>query len=803
MRKTFEDALESWTGVVTRHSGLVITACLLLVGVSATQLPRLELDTSNESYLLENDPAIEAYGHLRAQFGRDEVIVVAFEPAEIFDLDFLRYLEGIHRVVEEEVPHLERVTSLINIRSVIGEGDELIVGDLLEEFPATDAELIALRERVLATPSYVGGVISPDGDITALIIETDAYSRVDFEDDTAGALAGFDDPSLEAPFPDQEPSQRPFLTPAENSATIESVKALIERHRMPHIPVYVSGSSMLAHEVSQGMKREVPIFFGLSLAVIAVALLALFRRMMPCAVVLLSVVLSTIGSFGTAAALGQSLSILSQILPSFILSVGVGYAVHLLAIYFQRLDGGDSPQAALVQAMRHSGPPIMMTALTTSVGLASFLIALMPPMRQFGLAAMLGVGWTLLFTLSLLPALISRLPMQARSGLGDAGITNVVLQRIGIGAARHPWKVVFSATLLAVACVISTFQLKASNNPIYYLAPENAFRVSFLYLDEHMKTSTSLELFIDAGEENALYEPEVMNRLDALGQYFMNFEHEGYRFTRTTSVVDIAKETHQALNANDPASYQIAQERAMLAQELFLFENSGSEDLERVVDPQFQKARYSALAQFRDGNLVARIIHEMQRDLPAILGPEITWSITGSSSLIARTVEATTTSLFRTYALALAVITPLMMLLIGSLRAGLVSMAPNLLPILLTLAIMPLLEVPLDLFTMMLGCIAIGLAVDDTLHFIHGFRSRYAETGDPYQAIEQTLNTTGRALLFTSIVLCSGFLVLTLSSMSNLQALGALTAFAIGAAFILDIIVTPALLILVYPKRDT
>jgi predicted RND superfamily exporter protein len=268
-------------------------------------------------------------------------------------------------------------------------------------------------------------------------------------------------------------------------------------------------------------------------------------------------------------------------------------------------------------------------------------------------------------------------------------------------------------------------------------------------------------------------------------------------------VVDIAKETHQALNANDPAAYEIAQERAMLAQEMFLFENSGSEDLERVVDPQFQKARYSALARFRDGNLVARVIHEMARDLPAILGPEITWSITGSSSLIARTVEATTASLVRTYALALAVITPLMMLLIGSLRAGLVSMAPNLLPILLTLAIMPLLQVPLDLFTMMLGCIAIGLAVDDTLHFIHGFRSRYAETGDPYQAIEQTLNTTGRALLFTSIVLCSGFLVLTLSSMSNLQALGALTAFAIGAAFILDIIVTPALLILVYPKRDT
>ena len=559
---------------------------------------------------------------------------------------------------------------------------------------------------------------------------------------------------------------------------------------------------MISHEVSEAMAREVPVFFGLSLAIIAIALFALFRRVTPCLVALLAVVLATVTSFGTAAALGHSLSILSQILPSFLLSVGAGYAVHLFAIYFQRLDAGDSSEAALVEAMRHSGPPILMTALTTTLGLASFLIAVMPPMRHFGVAAMLGVGWTLLFNLSLLPALISSLPMRARPGIGEAGVVNRLLRGIGMGSATHPRSVTLGAALLAIACILSVLRIEASNNPILYLAPEDPFRKSFLYLDEKLGTSTNLELFIDTHEENALYEPAVMNRLDALGEYFAEFEYEGFRFTRTTSVVDIAKETHQALNANTAAAYAIAQDRAMLAQELFLFENSGSEDLERVVDPQFQRARYTVLGRFTDGNVGARVIRQVQAEIPAILGPDIEWSITGASSLIARTVDATTTSLFRTYALALAIITPLMMLLIGSLRAGLVSMAPNLLPILLTLALMPLLQVPLDVFTMMLGCIAIGLAVDDTLHFIHGFRARYSETADPLQAIEQTLDTTGRALLFTSIVLCSGFLVLMFSSMSNLQALGGLTAFAIAAAFILDIIVTPALLVLVYPKRE-
>jgi hypothetical protein len=159
--------------------------------------------------------------------------------------------------------------------------------------------------------------------------------------------------------------------------------------------------------------------------------------------------------------------------------------------------------------------------------------------------------------------------------------------------------------------------------------------------------------------------------------------------------------------------------------------------------------------------------------------------------------------MLRTYGVAFAVITPLMMLLIGSFRAGLVSMAPNIFPIAMTLGLMSLLDIPLDLFTMMVGCISIGLAVDDTLHFIHGFRARLAEVGDPYLAIEQSLATTGRALLFTSIVLSIGFLVLTMSSMSNLASLGLLVAFSVSAAFILDIIVTPALLILVTPKPES
>jgi predicted RND superfamily exporter protein len=192
----------------------------------------------------------------------------------------------------------------------------------------------------------------------------------------------------------------------------------------------------------------------------------------------------------------------------------------------------------------------------------------------------------------------------------------------------------------------------------------------------------------------------------------------------------------------------------------------------------------------------------VNREFQAIMGDHAKVTITGMSAVITRTMGATIESMAQSYTLALILITPLMMLLIGSLRSGLVSMVPNLVPILMTLGLMVLADIGLDMFTLMFGCIAIGLAVDDTIHLIAGFRRYLAQTGDPARAVDLALETTGRALLFTSIVLTLGFLVFLFSTMGNLRNFGLLTAFAIGTAFLLDITATPALLVLVTRNRQ-
>jgi hypothetical protein len=245
----------------------------------------------------------------------------------------------------------------------------------------------------------------------------------------------------------------------------------------------------------------------------------------------------------------------------------------------------------------------------------------------------------------------------------------------------------------------------------------------------------------------------------------------------------------------------IPQDRKVVAQELLLFENSGSDDLEDVVDTKFGVTRFTLRMPLGEARDRAHLIQEATSEFTRIMGDHAGVTVTGLSAIMNRTMNAVVRSLSRSYVLALLLITPLMMLLIGSLRRGLVSMVPNLLPILLTLGFMGWTGIPLDIFTLLIGCIAIGLAVDDTIHFIHGFQRNWERHGDSGRAISETLETTGKALLFTSLVLSAGFFIFTLSSLNNLIAFGLLTGFAILMAFIADVTITPALLTLVSRSR--
>lgn len=791
-RDRVETAFERWARWIVRHRTVVLAGSLLLVGGLVSRLPELEVDVSDKGFLHASDPVRIAYDKFTRQFGGDATVLLALETDDVFDLEFLARLKRLHEALEE-VPQVEDVTSIVNARNTYGRGDELVVEDLLEEWPRTDADLARVRKRVFANPLFRNSLVSNDARVTTLVIQLDRYSSLERVQDE---LAGFEETSDEVE----------FLTEEEELRIAKAILALTAEHAAPGFRIRHTGGPILEFWIFSRMQRDILVSVASSILLIALLLLILFRRISGVVLPLTVVILALLCAGGSMAASGVPITLPIQVLPSFLLAVGVCGAVHLLVLVYREIDAGAGREDAIAAAMHHSGLPVAMAGLTTAAGLVSFAGSPLAPVSHFGIFGPLGVLFTLVFILGPLPALLASVPLRrrrTRAPGGSASLSDRVLSGFGHAAQRYPKTIVaVTGALLAVAA-LGTTKLAFSHHPLKWLPEGSAVREDTYFINKALGGALDLEILLETpGIENGFQDPEVLARMDALRAEILALDVNGVIAANSISLADILKETHQALNENRAEYYRVPEDPRLVAQELLLFENSGSDDLEDFVDSRFSMASFQLRIPWLDAIETVPFMNKVEQLLRDRLGDRVRITLTGGTVIFSRTFAAVIQSMAQSYALALLIITPLMILLLGTLRGGLLSMVPNLTPILLTLGLMGWFGFDLDFSTMMIGAIVLGIAVDDTIHFMHVFQRNYRACGDPREAVARTLETTGRAILFTSIVLCIGFSGFALSPMKNLFNTGVLTCFAIAAAFLADVLLAPALMILLLPTRS-
>jgi predicted RND superfamily exporter protein len=382
-----------------------------------------------------------------------------------------------------------------------------------------------------------------------------------------------------------------------------------------------------------------------------------------------------------------------------------------------------------------------------------------------------------------------------------------VLDRILVGAgdlaSGRPWAVVATSALVLVFSIVGATRVELSHNPLTWLAEDLPVRQDTERIDRELQGSITLEVVLQRQGENAWYDPDLLDTLDSVQRYAEAYEDDDVFVGRAFSLVDVLKEIHRALNENQVSHYRVPDERELIAQEFLLFENSGSDDLEDLVDSQFSQVRLTLKAPWRDANRYSKMLPELEDHIRTAFGEDTTVVVTGIMTILFRTMSLVSHSMVRSYSLAFVIITILMVLLIGSLRLGLIAMIPNLLPVAFALGVMGYAGMPLDNFTLLVGSIALGLAVDDTIHFMHNYRRYLEETGDSRQAIHNTLQTAGRALLFTTLVLSTGFFIFAFASMSNIANFGILTGLALIVALLADFFLAPALMQIIHAKRSS
>ena len=776
------------------------TLAILLVVIASlsSQLPRLKVDNSTEGLLRKTDNVRKVYDAFREQFGHDELVVISISAPDVFTNEFLTQLKAFHEELEAEVPFLEDVTSLFNARNTRGEADEIIVGDLLESWPETNEEFANLRSLVLSNAFYVNNLISRDGGLATVVIKT-GYRDVDGDEADLIEDFGWDDEA-------QEKGQAHVsLTHGEYGQVIEAVYRVMERYEKEDFSLSIAGTPVMFDTLMRAMKKDMRIFLSLSITLIFVLLSALFRRVSGVVLPMTVIVSALLCTFGLMGLFGIPFKRPTQILPSFLLAVGVADSVHILAIFYRRLQKTRDKMEAIVYSLGHSGLPVLLTSLTTAAGLLSFSFADIGAIAELGYVSAAGVMLAFVFTVLFLPALIALFPIKVIESVRaneKTGVIDRILKGFAVFSQRHAVKIVVVSVLIMAASAFTCRYLHFSHDPIAWLPDSARLKKDVAFIDEHLGGATTLEVVLDTGRENGLYEPDVLGRIDQIAKDLSDAELAGVRVGKVFSINDIVKETSQALYGNDKEHYVIPGEREEIAQTIFLFENGGAKYLEEVVDSQFSKARLTIKTPWGDAVAYEDFIDEVSARIQQVFGDSVKSTITGSVTLLARTVPATIRSAAKSYVIAFLVITIMMILLIGSIRLGLLSMLPNMLPILLVLGFMATYGIPMDIMSILIGSIAMGLVVDDTLHFMHNFRLYYDKGCNAGEAIEKTLIGTGRAMFITSTVLSLGFVILCFASMINLIRFGILTSMTIVMALLADFLLAPALMVLSHRRKN-
>ena len=815
-RVRIEEKFNHFSNTIYDNKFKVLASILALVAALALNLPKITFDTSTEGFLYKDDPQILAYNDFRDQFGRDEGIIIAIKTEDVFDPTFLSTLFKLHNDIEQNAPFIKEISSLKNARKTTGNKDELIVGELFEDgIPQDEKQLAAIKQFALSNSIYKNLYLNEDATFTTIIITTQTYTSMGVQNKTESELleSGFDDDIDFNDFEFDEPTSSnsnnttseklEFINVLETNQLIAVIEETLQKYQNDNMNVYIAGSPIVTKNLQASLINDMSTFILYVIITIALLLLIMFKRISGIVLPLLIVVLTLLSTIGSMALAGAPITALTQPLPSLLLAVGVGASVHLLAMFYKKYDEVKDKKTSIAYALEHSGLAILMTSLTTAASLAAFSFSDIEPIAKLGIFAALGVCYQLILTLVFLPALISLLPIKSKqlSLVEKPMLLDRLVHNLGVASITYPKSIVSIAGFIIVVSLIMASTMQFSHNPLHWFAKDNEVRINTQIIDKELKGSITIEVILDTGIENGVYEPEFLNTIEAITEHIYTLKGDHYFIGKIISINDVIKEINKALNENRQSEYRIPQNKNLIAQEFLLFENSGSDDLEKIVDSRFSKTRMTIKMPWVDAIEYMDLMDELKTILNDAFKDTATVSITGTLPILADTITKSIKSSIESYIIAFGVIAILMVIFLGSFKLGLLSMLPNLTPIMFGIAFMVAFDMPLDMFTILIGAIAIGMVVDDTVHFMHNFSRYYSQTNDVDESILLTINSTGRAIFITSIVLSSGFLVFMFASMTNLFNFGLIMGVVVIVAMVADLVLVGAMMkLIVKPK---
>lgn len=739
---------------------LSILFLVLFTILPSTQLLKLNIDNAPTVYFPDQEPAVVADRELRKYFPNDQVYVLLFEGVALYSDGFLKAYDAVVRDLEQ-LAAVREVLALTNQDHISGTEDEFVVEPLIDIRRLDRFTPQQRRQRAVEDRFARRALVSPSGDAAAMVV---------IPEKTGNSL--------------------------ERLALEEQVLQSVRTHRLGGYLNAVAGQIPVDVAQLRAMLRDNMIFIPATVIIELLLIWWLFRRWL--AVMLAGVTIGVVvnSTMALYVLFQQPFTLVTTIIPPLLSALTVAALVHLfnaLAMY-SRL--GFSGEARVRKAVAEVERPAFFAAITTAAGLASLGTSEIIPIRTLGLVSAAGVMLAYLVVYRILPEILVRWDARPWPQVaGTVGVLDRIVAVLCRAGLRYPAWVIGGIAVLLLAGAPQLGKVVVETNLLRFFDHDHPIRVATRRIDETLVGTMPLAVAFEGTQRDELKDPAKL----ALMRDFQRWLDKQPEVDRTLSPVNFIEEMHWAFNAEKSGFRTLPDSRALISQYLFIYDG---DDLYDVVDRDFQHAQVMLNLNVHSANAISGLIERARAYLEGNVGDRLQWNFAGAGRLFADMEDLLVAGQVWSLVAALALIFLFMWFLFRSGEAATLGMIPNLSPILVIFIIMGVFGIWLDMATAMIASIAVGIAVDDTIHVYDGFRRRLVRGISPVLALVRTYRSAGRAVIITTFILSTQFLVLVTSDFVPTRSFGFLTAIGLVTALLFDLLLLPALLIVIYGRRS-
>ncbi len=726
----------------------------------------IAFNPDTRAFLGKNNSQAQSLADLENIYGRANSVIFIISPASgnIFDQDALQLIEELTDA-SWQMPHSTRVDSIANHEDSFADDDEIVIAPLYENAEnLTDDQRDLIRERALGNQEITNYLISTKGDVAGV------YVTVIKPENNPNSVAEIMD----------------FTRTIEHQF----------EERYPGIEVRISGGVPGDSAFDEAGQRDITTLVPLMLLVIIASLFIGFRDIWATVATTLIIILAVMGTMGMASWGGIALTAGSGGTPVIVMTLCIADCVHLIAGYTQERARGTVKLDALRIGLEQNFTPIFVTSLTTAIGFLTLNWSESPPLRDLGNMVAGGVMIAFLLSITFLPAFLSLMPAP-RAGRTMRG--QVLADWIARFSLSHSRTILIFSPLVFLAFVAGIFFIVLEDDFVGYFDESYQFRQDTDYLQQELAGLHVIHFSLPAGEEYGVARPEYLTKVEAFADWYRTQD----TVIQVGAVTSIIRRLNKNMHGDDEAFDVIPETREQAAQLLLIYELSVpfGRDLNSTINVAKSESRFTVWLRGATSRDIRHLATAGENWL-ADNAPEMAAPATGVSVVYAYITETNIKSMIRGTVVALLIISAILLVVLGNLKLGFISLIPNLVPAAMAFGLWGYLFSEVNLAVSVVGAITLGIIVDDTVHLLTKYRR--ARRADPDAAckavLKKSFSSVGLALIHTSVALILGFFILAQSGFAISADMGALSAIVILTALVADLIVLPPLILALEKK---